>query len=470
MTTPASGESPRVRDASLTPERWREVDAILQEALTLEPARRDAFVAERCRGREALRTEVASLLAAHTDADDDFLERPAAESIPAPAAAPFVEEAVQQALWKYLDDRFPPGVGIAAPSAALLGSSSDLLRSSATTTHAGASDPPRRRTVSAVAAMYAVTAALVVGLVGGVLIDRSSMIRGWLGAAPAGAPSTRVVGDDAPPPAAGEGALIIVGRDGRALRSIPATRPWTPRFAPDGRRVAYGAFAADGRTSDLWVADLDAGTTRRLTDDQGDANDPQWSADGESLAYSASAPGGKDVVTRRLDGGGPRVVAARGRTQFPSDWLRDGSALLVTEQSGARHDIIVQPVDGSAARPYAATSADETTARISPDGRWVAYTSDRSGRAEVYLDSYPRPGRRVTLSSDGGVHPVWRGDGRELYYWRGEALIAVPLAPGVGSEPPVRGDETILLRAAYPGGISTMYDVSRDGKRFVIVR
>ena len=151
--------------------------------------------------------------------------------------------------------------------------------------------------------------------------------------------------------------------------------------------------------------------------------------------------------------------------------LRDGSALLVTEQAGPdRNDILVQPVDGSTARPYAATPADETAARISPDGRWVAYTSDRSGRAEVYIDSYPSPSRRVLASSGGGAHPVWRGDGRELFYWRDGALIAVQLGASAGGAPPAPGEQTTLFRAAYPVNLNTMYDVSADGQRFVIAQ
>ena len=172
---------------------------------------------------------------------------------------------------------------------------------------------------------------------------------------------------------------------------------------------------------------------------------------------------------RKMKGGEPTVLAARGGRQFASDWLPDGSALLVTEQTEHnQRDIIVQPVDGSAAWPYAATDADETAARVSPDGRWVAYTSDESGRAEVYLDSYPRPRQRIAISVNGGIHPVWRRDGRELYYWNDDALVAVQLGTAGGSPPAVKG-RTVLFRASYHIGPNTMYDVSPDGERFVIV-
>ena len=156
--------------------------------------------------------------------------------------------------------------------------------------------------------------------------------------------------------------------------------------------------------------------------------------------------------------------------QFPSDWLRDGSALLVTEStSDDRHDVLVQPADGSPARPYAATAADETTARVSADGRWVAYTSDASGRPEVYLDSYAKPGAPVLVSQSGGQHPVWRGDGRELYYWHDDALVAVQLDASSKKPPGVR-TRSVLFHATYASGVNTMYDVSPDGTRFAIVR
>ncbi|HST07546.1 MAG TPA: protein kinase, partial [Gemmatimonadaceae bacterium] len=352
--------------------------------------------------------------------------------------SPSLDAAVRRAMAKEPDDRFPSaGAFATALALPLRGAAESGLGVSAITppradkqlradsSHAG---KPPNRMVSARAALYAVSIMLAVGLAGGWAFARSPL----MGRAPANLPETISQAIDGGGEAAATNAedmsLSVVDRSGRTLTTIAANRPWTPRFSPDGRQVVYGAFGSGRTTSDLWVADLYAGTTRRLTDDDDDSNDPQWSPEGGKIAYSVSAARGKDLFMRPVGAGEPTVLARRDGTQFASDWLRDGSALLVTEEAGRnKHDIIVQPVDGSAAREYAATSADETAARVSPDGRWVAYTSDESGRSEVYLDSYPRPRRRISISANGGAHPVWRGDGQELYYWNDGRLLAVRL-------------------------------------------
>jgi eukaryotic-like serine/threonine-protein kinase len=322
--------------------------------------------------------------------------------------------------------------------------------------------PSRGRMVSARAAFYGAVVALFVGVAGALVLSRSL---DGLPSLPAFLRPTNEAKW-----AEGGMPLVVVDRAGRPQRTIAANRPWTPRFSPDGRRVAYGAFGDGRSSSDVWVTDLDGGTTQRITNDDADSNDPQWSPDGWTVAYSANAEGGKDLVVQRI-GGVASVLARRAGTQYPNDWLRDGSALIVTDHGGnGGSDILVQPADGSPARPYAATPAHESAARVSPDGHWIAYTSDESGEAEVYLDSYPQPGRRLTISSGGGLHPVWRGDGRELYYWRDGALMAVQLGEAWGDAPPKVGAQTVLFRMPYSIGANTMYDVSPDGQRFVIVR
>ena len=383
-----------------------------------------------------------------------------------------LDSAVQRALAKRPADRFPSAAAFAAAlsvSTPASGGSDSRALDEPTTGPDDESRPPAR-SFSARAFVYVAGAMLAVGLAGGFALGRWSVVDAWLRGDAVGMgqqPAPRAL---TPPRMADGLSMAVVDREGRTVRTISATRPWTPRFSPDGRRVAYGAFGEGRSSSDLWVTELEGGATQRLTDDDGDSNDPQWGAEGMAIAYSANAPGGKDLFLRKLGGGESIVLAARSGRQFPSDWVRDGSAFLVTEQAGSNgYDILVQPKDGSTPVAYAATEASETAARISPDGRWVAYTSDESGRPEVFLDSYPRPSQRVTISINGGEHPVWRADGRELYYWNAGALTAVPLTPSPGAAPPAFGAHTILFRAPYLSGVNTMYDVSPDGSRFVIV-
>lgn len=366
-----------------------------------------------------------------------------------------LESTIQRALASRPSDRFPSAAAFAAALTAppTLHEDEEKGRS-------------RGRVVSARRALYAAAAMLAVGLVGGWLVARAPMGAG--DALPNVTELPLIADITRAATGSSDGVLTVVDREGRPMRAIAASRPWTPRISPDGRRLVYGAFGPQKSSSDLWVVPLEGGAPTRLTNDEKDSNDPQWSADGSRIAYSVSASGGKDVVVRNIDGGQPRLVTTRAGNQFSSDWSPDGEVVAMTDDGGENgRNIVMQPVDGSTAWSYVATSADEQAARIAPNGRWVAYTSNASGRPEVYLDTYPRATQRISVSRHGGFHPVWRADGREVYYWRGDALLAVSIdvADGV----PALGAEKELFRASYVGGLNLNYDVSPDGNRFVIV-
>jgi hypothetical protein len=426
----------------MTPEHWRVVDQVLQGALVCTRDHRDEFIALSCGDDTALRNEVSSLLVAYDATPAEFLERPAAE-----------EHGVSST-------NAPP------------------------TTPARAAVPSQpKRMVAAQFVVYAVAAGILLGTVTGWNLAHSGTVERWRGtlgvilqqalakptAKPTPSASAALRADMAGTD--GELSLVVLDRGGSVVREIAATRPWTPRFSPDGRRVAYGAFGEGRSTSDVWITDVDGGATMRLTNDDADNNDPQWSPDGRTIAYSVKVGGGKNVAEQSAAGGGARILATRPGTQWPTDWFHDGSALLITKEAEHhQYDILVQPADGADARPYVAAGAQETAGRISPHMHWVAYTSNESGRDEVYVDSYPRTGYRVLISQGGGVDPVWRGDGRELYYWRGDALMAVPIDGSQGGRPPILGAERVLFHSAYEHSVNSMYDVAPDGARIVVVR
>ena len=404
-------------------------------------------------------------------------EPPAALATHRPDVPVAIDNVVRRALEKRPNDRLQSAAALAAALVARQpeGAESETARPSEDVARASRplSIPSAKGVVRTRVAVLAAIGGIGVGLVSGWGIAHSSTPK-WISSVA----STDAVRENSNADAgrrvrfaSKDGlSLVVVDRTGKVLRTIDANRPWTPRFSPDGGRIAYGAFGAGRSSSDIWVTDLVGGTTQRLTDDDADSNDPQWSPDGKTIAYSVSAPGGKDVATRRLDASKARIIAARNGNQFPSDWLHDGGALIVTDDaSGKGLDILMQPADGSAAKSYVATAADESAGRVSPDGHWIAYTSNEEGRDNVYLDTYPRPSQHVLVSPNGGMHPVWRGDGKELYYWRGDQLVAVQLEAGWGPAPTKVEGEKVLFRAQYQGNINTMYDASAAGDRFVIV-
>ncbi len=261
--------------------------------------------------------------------------------------------------------------------------------------------------------------------------------------------------------------LVLVDRDGNEHLLLGDREFWVPRFSPDGTRIAFGV--TEGQ-QDIWIHDLAAGTTSRLTFDGQSNNDPVWNPDGTSLAFSHE-PGVKDLYILSADGGDPHPVVAQDGQQWTTDWSPDGRDLVFTNHTFTNQDIWVVPLSGDGEpRPFLATGYLEGAGRISPNGRWLAYHSNESGRLEVYVQSFPEPGNKTLLSSGGGRDPIWGPNGQELFYWNPQGqLIAHQLT--AGDDVTVGRRDVLFQFPDYLFAVShAQYDIHPDGQRFVIVR
>jgi hypothetical protein len=239
---------------------------------------------------------------------------------------------------------------------------------------------------------------------------------------------------------------------------------WAPRFSPEGSQIAFG----DRNPDDLWIHDLRTQTRRRFTLDGAGNNDPVWSPDGKQIAFSADRPSRKDLLVRNTDGtANERQLVVREGLQWPSAWTRDGRIVFTDVPLDEDRDIWIVKADGSEAPiPYLDTPFQEKGAVVSPDGRWIAYDSNATGRFEVFVNSFPEPSSPVIVSSTAGRNPRWASNGRELFYWNDDQLIAVRL--DLRDRPRVE-NYTNVLKTSYASADHPNYDVHPDGNRFVVV-
>jgi serine/threonine-protein kinase len=269
--------------------------------------------------------------------------------------------------------------------------------------------------------------------------------------------------------------LVLADRRGAATPFAEERQTFVePRFSPDGRRLAVEIVT--GTTSDSWVYDIERGTTTRLTFGDGPDSAPQWSPDGASIVWASQRDDGVNLYRRASDGSGEEErLTTGGEGKFASSWSPDGRWILFTQvnpQTG--NDVMMIPLDGDRApQSYLATGTSEAEAAFSPDGRWVAYQSQESGREEVYVRPFPMRGGKWQISVDGGSHPRWSRDGKELYFRRenGVMVVAVDITgDALDAGTPEKVFDGPFLQANIGGNTYADYDVSPDGQRFAMLR
>jgi len=274
--------------------------------------------------------------------------------------------------------------------------------------------------------------------------------------------------------------LFWLDRSGKTLGKVAerAFYKGSGQLSPDGKRLA---ISMGDPQADIWVFDLARGSRTRLTFGGATHLMPSWSADGQRVVYvrqsGATVTTGTSLCARLANGGGQEEVLMEGDHSSPPlsllspQWSHDGRYLLHMEQSGpSGAGVWALPMTGEK-KPFAIVQPPSPQARIvqfrlSPDGRWLAYSSTESGREEVYVTHFPSGAGRWQVSQTGGTFPAWRGDSKEIYF-TGQDGSFNAASVNTKSEEFELDQVRALFQMSYTSPLGTPYDVTPDGQRFV---
>jgi Tol biopolymer transport system component/tRNA A-37 threonylcarbamoyl transferase component Bud32 len=256
--------------------------------------------------------------------------------------------------------------------------------------------------------------------------------------------------------------LVLVDRQGVERPLAETLRDYRdPRLSPDGRRLAV-------RTGgDVWVLEVARGTLTRLTFEGGYR--PIWSPAGEWVIFASNREGTLDIFSKAADGSSHAEQLTAGELRIPTSVTPDGKTVVFRQSTATTGmDIGMVRLEGDRnPEMLLQTPFDEHTGMLSPDGSWLAYVSDESGREEIYVRPFPRGGK-VQISTEGGTQPMWSRDGKELFYRSDARMMTVAISTETGLAP---GKPRLLFEGRYEmgSGPGSNYDVTADG-RFVMIR
>jgi len=278
--------------------------------------------------------------------------------------------------------------------------------------------------------------------------------------------------------------LVWVDRAGNTLDTVaPAADYSGPQVSPDGSRLAVQRIDPRLTNSDIWLFDLGRKVGSRFTYDPADDGAPVWSPDGTRIMFSSNRAGRNDMYEKDTGGeAGERLVLRSEQFKMVDAWSPDGQFVIYrTMHPTNRLDLMVSPSAGGSSVPFLATPFSEEMADFAPDGRWVTYASDESGRYEVYVRPFEPPGSgssargaeagrgKWQISINGGWTPGWSRDGREIFYLAENGdLMTVPisLVPRFSAGSPRR----LFAAGVDATAVTREYDVSADGRRFLLNR
>jgi len=291
--------------------------------------------------------------------------------------------------------------------------------------------------------------------------------------------------------ASGAGALAYAGADAHIGRLIWFDRGGEPlgslgpegdyiafRLSPDDQRLAAALVDPKGGNADIWLTDLARGSPSRFTFGPGLNSSPIWSPDGAQVVFQTGRKGLSEFYQKSAAGGGneeavlledaERAAHLESFTVIASDWSPDGRNLILSAFASSGFDLWLLPLTGDR-RPkrFLGSPSDEMHANFSPDGQFVAYSSNESGKLEVFIQTFPLSNRKWKVSTNGGYEPRWRAGGREIYYLSEDRkLMAVAVGAGPSFEVPKPLFQTRVAKDVTAQ--RTHYVPTRDGRRFLV--
>ncbi len=258
--------------------------------------------------------------------------------------------------------------------------------------------------------------------------------------------------------------LLLVDREGIPVSVTDDRRDYDAnRMSPDGQKIAVGVVSVG--ESDIWVYDLQSGTPSQLTETDGrEKRFPTWSPDGSMVAFTADG----DIYWKKADGSEEAELLWDG--EYPIDdymsFSSDGKYLALAERGENKSSIWVLSMENRTAEPFRNDPGSVYRPIFSPDGKWIAYDTNESGRAEVWVAPFPGPGSRIQVSTDGGAFPMWSPDLGALFFRGGPDSQEIWVAR-IKPEPSFsRNDPAVLFRLDFPFHVN---DIDPDGERFLML-
>lgn len=258
--------------------------------------------------------------------------------------------------------------------------------------------------------------------------------------------------------------LVWLDRQGRRLSAVGQPASYVQlRLSPDERKVAVTLDPNESWDTDIWLMDLDSGILSRLTNRPGQDADPVWGPTSDRIVYTT----GQSIRLNEVGRSEDKQLFSRNLEAYVDDWSRDGKTLLLR---GPNNRVFYLDVESRSPKSWLNSGAWVDQCQFSPDGQWIAYGSHESGNWEVYVASFPEFRHKQQISNGGGVQPVWRSDGSELFYLRYNGNVTA--VPVLNLSDHLRfGRPEILFHSEVPvDPVVDQYAVTKDGQRFLVIR